>query len=232
MEIVPGIHQVDGVNGNCYVVDREKLIVIDTGMPGSGRKILTYIKDTLHRQPDEIGTIFLTHFHMDHTGGIAVLKKAAPKAKVAVHEAEAGYVSGKTALPQYPGAKGMLLHIVEKIMGPKPIMPDIILKDGDRVDGLLCVSLPGHTPGSTGLLDEGSKVFFSGDTLRFDGKSVGRGPAFFTMDLAHERESIMRIAGLDFDTLLVGHGVPLHPGAATKVREFADTLFQKEIPRV
>jgi len=52
------------------------------------------------------------------------------------------------------------------------------------------------------------------------------------MDLARERKSIMRIAGLDFDTLLVGHGVPLHPGAAAKVREFADALTQKEIPRV
>lgn len=38
MEIVPGIHKVDGVNGNCYVVDRENLMVIDTGMPGIYRE--------------------------------------------------------------------------------------------------------------------------------------------------------------------------------------------------
>ena len=44
MEIGPGIHKVDGVNGNCYVVELKNLIVIDTGMPGSGRKILSYIK--------------------------------------------------------------------------------------------------------------------------------------------------------------------------------------------
>ncbi|MEI6842416.1 MAG: MBL fold metallo-hydrolase [Methanomicrobiales archaeon] len=224
MEIVPGIHKVDGVNGNCYVVERENLVVIDTGMPGSGRKILSYIENTMQRQPDEIGTIFLTHFHMDHTGGLATLKKASSKAKVAIHEADAGYLSGKVALPQYPGIKGMLLHIGEKIMGPKPIIPDILLKDGDRVDGLLCLSLPGHTPGSIGLLIEGSKVFFLGGILIFDGKSVVPGPAFFTMDHARERESIMRIAGLHFETLLAGHGVPLHPGAAAKVGELADTL--------
>ena len=114
MEIRPGIHQVDGVTGNSYIIDRENLVVIDTGMPGSGRKILGYITDTLHRQPEEISIIVLTHFHMDHTGGIAVLKKAAPHAKVAVHEADAGYVSGKSASPQYPGIKGMLLRIAEK----------------------------------------------------------------------------------------------------------------------
>lgn len=109
-------------------------------------------------------------------------------------------------------------------MGSKPIIPDILLKDGDRVDGFLCVSLPGHTPGIIGLLIEGSKVFFSGDILIFDGKSVGPGPTFFTIDHARERESIMRITGRDFKTLLAGHGVPLHPGAATKVGELADTL--------
>ena len=33
MEIIPGIHQVDGVNGNCYIIVRDKLILIDTGLP-------------------------------------------------------------------------------------------------------------------------------------------------------------------------------------------------------
>jgi hypothetical protein len=33
MEIVPGIHQVDGVNGNCFIIVRDELTIIDTGMP-------------------------------------------------------------------------------------------------------------------------------------------------------------------------------------------------------
>jgi glyoxylase-like metal-dependent hydrolase (beta-lactamase superfamily II) len=224
MEIVPGIHLVDGVNANCYIVARESLAVIDTGLPGSGPKILGYIKNQLRRDPAEIGTILLTHFHMDHTGSLAALKKAAPEAIVAVHEAEAGYVSGKTTPPRYRGAKGILLRIAGKIIGPKPLVPDLLLKDGDRAGGLLCVHIPGHTPGSIGLLDERSKVFFAGDTLRFDGRSIGQGPASFTMDPASERESIHRIAGLDFDLLLVGHGVPLRRDASRRVREFASTL--------
>jgi glyoxylase-like metal-dependent hydrolase (beta-lactamase superfamily II) len=221
MEIVPGVHQVDGVNGNSYVIDRADLVVIDTGMPGSGRKILGYIEETLHRQPEEIGTIVLTHYHMDHTGGVAALKRAAPDARVAVHEADAGYVSGRTAPPRYPGVRGRLLGVAENVMGPKPAEPDLLLTDGDRVDGVLCVHLPGHTPGSIGLLDEGSRVLFCGDTLRFDGHSISRGPALFTMDPVRERESILRIAGLDLDTLLVGHGVPLLLDASSRVREFA-----------
>ncbi|MEN6343426.1 MAG: MBL fold metallo-hydrolase [Methanospirillum sp.] len=224
MEIVPGIHQVDGVNGNSYVVDREVLVVIDTGMPGSGRKILGYIRDTLHRRPAEIGSILLTHYHMDHTGGVAALKKAAGTARVAVHEADAGYVSGRTAPPRFGGTRGMLLGLAETVLGPGPFEPDLLVRDGDRVDGLRCIHLPGHTPGSIGLLDEGSAVLFCGDTLRFDGRSLNRGPAQFVMDPVQERESIRRMAELDFDTLLVGHGVPLLPDASARVREFARGL--------
>lgn len=223
MEIVPGIHQVDGVNGNCYIIAHYGLTVIDTGMPGSGQKILAYIRDQVHRDPAEIRTIILIHFHMDHTGGIVVLKGTAPGAKLAVHEADAPFVSGTSPLPRYHRVTGLILRFFEKVK-PITITPDILLKDGDLIDGLRCVHTPGHTPGSIGLLDEGSMVFFSGDILRFDGKSIGPGPAQFTMDPARERESIRRIAGLGFGILLVGHGVPLRQYASARVRDFAATL--------
>ena len=40
MEIVPGIHQVDGVNGNCFIIVRDDLTLIDTGMPKNSAKIV------------------------------------------------------------------------------------------------------------------------------------------------------------------------------------------------
>ena len=51
MEIIPGVHQVDGVNGNCYVIANKRLVIIDAGIPGSGKTILAYIRNTLHREP-------------------------------------------------------------------------------------------------------------------------------------------------------------------------------------
>jgi glyoxylase-like metal-dependent hydrolase (beta-lactamase superfamily II) len=224
MEIIPGIHQVDGVNGNCYILVRDGLTVIDTGIPGSGKKILAYIREKLRREPKEIRTIILTHFHMDHVGGVAALRKAAPGAKIAIGEADAGYVSGKTPLPVYPGFRGVLLRIAGTIMKPVIFLPDILLKDGDRMEGLLCIHIPGHTPGSIGLFDDGTKTFFAGDILRFDGTVMAEGPAPFTMDLAGSHQSIRKIALLDFDLLLPGHGVPLRPGASVRVREYAGTL--------
>jgi len=220
MEIIPGIHQVDGVKGNCYILVRDGLTIIDTGLPGSGKKILAYIRERLHREPAEIRTIVITHFHLDHVGGMAALKKAAPGAKVAVGSGDAGFVDGTLPEPVHPGLTGLLMRLFTFTMRPGHFSPDILLTDGDRIDGLLCLTIPGHTPGSIGLLDETTKAFFSGDIFRSDGSSVTGGPTQFTMDLAREHQSRQKIAALDFDLLLPGHGVPLRPGASAKIREF------------
>jgi glyoxylase-like metal-dependent hydrolase (beta-lactamase superfamily II) len=223
MEIIPGIHKVDGVNGNAYILIRDGLVIIDAGIPGSGRTILSYIRDILKREPADIRTIILTHFHSDHIGGVRDLKKTVPQIKTAVHEADAGFISGKIPLPRYKGFKGLLLRLFS-LLRPSFFTPDILLKDGDRIEGLTCIHLPGHTPGSIGLLDENMKCIFAGDILRSDGKTLTAGPAGFTLDPAVEQESIRKLADLDFDLLLVGHGKPLRPQAAVKVREYAAAL--------
>lgn len=221
MEIVPGIHQVDGINGNAYVLVRDGLIVIDTGIPGSGKKILAYISDVLHRDPSEIRTVLITHFHLDHIGGLAALKSAAPHAKIAIGEADAGYLAGTMHQPVHSGLRGLLLRIAGIVMNPGTFTADLLLQDGRQQEGLLCLHLPGHTPGSFGFLDEKTGVLFAGDLLRYDGAGISRGPEQFTMDREMEIQSIRKVAGMMFEILLPGHGVPLRPGASAKVREFA-----------
>lgn len=224
MEIISGIHQVDGVNGNSYIVARESLTIIDTGLPGNSAKIINYITGDLRRDPSEISSIVLTHAHIDHVSSITKMKQAAPGAKVAVHTAEAADIRGEISITPPKGVMGFLLRIMSVFIKQDFFEPDILLEDGDRIDGLVCVHTPGHTPGSLGLLDEATLTFFSGDTLRYDGKTLTEGPKTATLDVTQEQESIRRIATLDFDILLVGHGVTLRTGAGEKVREFAGTL--------
>lgn len=227
MEIVQEIHLVDGINGNVYIIVRKGLVVIDTGIPGSGKKILSFIRDTLHREPSEITTVILTHFHTDHIGGVKALKDAAPGLKTAIHEADAGYVAGTIPLPRYPGLRGFVVGLFS-LLKPSIFSPDILLKDGDRIEGLTVIHLPGHTPGGIGLFDDASKTLFAGDLLRTDGTTFTEGPRAFSMDLAASWESIRKIGSLEFDTLLIGHGKPVRPDAAAKVRAFADTLPMKK----
>ena len=117
MEIISGIHQVDGVNANPYFIreettagrrwersasDRmetigasrwsdivgEELVLVDAGMSKNPSKILTYLTGTLARRPSELKTIIITHAHPDHTGGLAAMVRATG-AKVAIHEQDA-----------------------------------------------------------------------------------------------------------------------------------------------
>lgn len=223
MEIVSGIHQVEGVNGNCYVIVRDGIIIVDTGLPGAGKKILSYIQDTLGKKPSDIKTIILTHYHIDHTGNVNALKSAGA-GKVAIHPADAAFVSGAQRAPFPRGWRGILFRILGSFMKTRPFQPDILLNDSDVIAGLICIHTPGHTPGSISLLDPVTGVIFVGDTLRFDGQKIEGPPAQFTPDMGLAQQSIKKIAALNFDILLPGHGVPLRPAASEKVREFAKSL--------
>jgi glyoxylase-like metal-dependent hydrolase (beta-lactamase superfamily II) len=223
MEIVPGIHQVDGVNGNCYVLLRDGLVLIDTGLPDSSVKILSYIRDRMKRDPAAITTIVLTHHHIDHTGNVAAIKKVS-SAKAAIHAEDSPYLAGKKAGHKPRGMKGLAIRSLSFFMRAEHVEPDILLSDNDTVAGLTVIHIPGHTPGSIALLDKKNGVLFSGDTVRFNGTYVEGPPPQFTPDPEAARRSIKKLSALEFDVMLAGHGVPLKGGAAGKVREFAATM--------
>ena len=91
VEILQGVHQIDGVNANSYLVleDDGSLTLIDTGMSADGKKILDYIKINLSKQPSDVKTIVLTHSHVDHIRGALAIRKATG-GKVSIHELRRG----------------------------------------------------------------------------------------------------------------------------------------------
>ena len=220
MKITDGVFQVEGVNCNVYLVeDEDKLILIDTGLPRSAKKIKKCIED-LGRKPTDVSTIVITHFHIDHVGSLKKMKDATA-AKVAVHEADADYVAGKKAPPK---PKNLMFKALSSIVKAEPVEPDIVLKEGSKVGRLTVIHTPGHSEGSISLFDIDRKVMFSGDAIRFkDGKLEGP-PSQFTLDPDKARESIEKISTFDFDIMLGGHGQPLKENASQKIREFNSTL--------
>jgi glyoxylase-like metal-dependent hydrolase (beta-lactamase superfamily II) len=223
MEITPGVHQVDGVNGNCYVLVQDHLVLIDTGLPRSHPKILTYIQSVLKRDPKDIKTIILTHHHVDHSGSLSELRKVSG-AQVAVHVGDKEYLNGKKPLPEAGGVMGLLLKFLYTFYPFTPVEPDIILKENDIIAGMLCVHTPGHTPGSICLVDPEHRVVFVGDTLIMKGATIHGPPPGVTMNMPQALESVKKIALLDFDIMLCGHGEPLRPDASNKVAAFCKSL--------
>jgi glyoxylase-like metal-dependent hydrolase (beta-lactamase superfamily II) len=220
LKIAEGVHQVDGVNCNVYLVeDGNKLTLIDTGLPRSDKKIEKYIEN-LGRKPTEVSTIVLTHFHIDHVGSAKKMKELT-SAKVAVHEADADYVAKKRAPPK---PKNLMMKALGSVVKAAPVDIDIVLKDGDKVGRLVVIHTPGHSEGSISLLDTERKVMFVGDAVRFiDGKVQGPPPRF-TPDEAKAKESIGKISTFDFNIMLSGHGQPLTENASQKIKEFYATL--------
>jgi glyoxylase-like metal-dependent hydrolase (beta-lactamase superfamily II) len=221
MEITPRVHQVDGMHGNCYIVLRDGLILIDTGMPGTSGRILSYVRENLKRDPSEIHTILLTHFHIDHTGNVAELKKAA-KAKVAIHGEDALYLAGEKPMPVPRGRRSLLFRILRRFRRLTPVRADILLKEGDTIAGLTCIHTPGHTPGSTCFYDPEGKVILAGDAVITAGGVVHGPSEEFSADVLQGRKSLGKIAHLDFEVLLSGHGEPVRPGASGRLREFLE----------
>lgn len=218
MEIVPGVHQIERMHGNSYLVVGDGLVLIDTGMPGNAGNITSCVRGTLGKEPSNIHTILLTHFHIDHIGNVAELRRIT-NAQVAIHEADAPYLSGEKPMPM-PKKRSLLRKILRFFIRAAPVKPDLILHDGDTIAGFTCVHTPGHTPGSTCFHDPERKVIFVGDAIVTPGGAIHGPVDEFSLDAARGRVSLNKIANLDFDILLSGHGEPVRPGAAARVREF------------
>jgi glyoxylase-like metal-dependent hydrolase (beta-lactamase superfamily II) len=219
MEIVPGIHRVDGVNANVYlVIDGREVTVIDTGMPRNAEKIVAYARG-MGLQPSRISKIILTHCHVDHAGSAHELKKITG-AKIAIHREDADYMAGGRAMPSPKGGVGVLLKLFSLFFKFTPVQPDIILEEKDKVGKIMVIHTPGHTPGSISLYDSKRKVLFVGDALRFVKGKIEGPPERFTLDAQQAEKSVEKISKIDFDVMLSGHGEPLKSDASAKIKEF------------
>jgi glyoxylase-like metal-dependent hydrolase (beta-lactamase superfamily II) len=223
MELIPGVHQVDGVVGNCYIIIGDGLILIDTGLPNKTQKILDYLKNTLDCIPSDIETIILTHYHLDHSGNAYELWDSTG-AKIAIHADDAGYISGEVPMPGPGGIWGLIYSIFKIFFKFKPVQPDILLHDNDKIAGMTCIHTPGHTPGSICLYDPKFDILFVGDTIRNIDGHLEAPPAKFSRNMDQVKQSIQKIAKLDFNIMLSGHGTPVMRDASIKVREFSESL--------
>jgi len=224
MEIISGIHKIDGIRGaNCYLVTSGTgMLVIDTGMPGNGNRIVNYIKG-LGKKPSDINYVVLTHADIDHVGSAAEIKKMT-SAKLAIHEDEAAVLTGKTRGKHVKGLPGLLFKLMSPLVRFHTVEPDIILKDNMDIAGFKVIHTPGHTNGSICLYQSG-KIIFVGDALRSDSNGNPRSPSkSMSVDVVQAKASLIAISELEFDSLLPGHGTPMIGQASAKLKNMVKDL--------
>ena len=223
MEILPSVHLIDGVKGsNVYLLADDKLVLIDTGLPGNAKLILDYIKHQ-GRDPKELAQIIITHAHSDHMGSLDELRVTTGARTVAHRDESTPTGDGGYVLWQVSqGQRSRLRGVLSRITAPKPSPVDRPVDDGDvlpYLGGLRIVHTPGHTAGSICLLLEKSGVLFAGDTMINNVDRLSR-PLPFGSDRQASEKSLLKLSNLDFDVCCFGHGPPLWE-ARDKVRHLA-----------
>jgi len=205
MKVAEGIYRVDGVFGNVYLVETEEgLLLVDTGSPGSTRKIRRFVEG-LGRRCEDVHDIVLTHFDLDHVGSAGPLR-ARTGATVAILELDAPVVAKKQGL----GRRMTLVKVAYRLL-MRPLVADRLLRDGDMVGGLRVLHIPGHTDGSIALL-RGDGVVFTGDAVLGDkqGNVLPPDPRV-AQDLEQATASMDLVMQQHPRLLLPGHGAPARP---------------------
>jgi glyoxylase-like metal-dependent hydrolase (beta-lactamase superfamily II) len=206
------IHSIQAGFGVAHLIESAAgLYLVDAGSPRSERKILKVMKE-LGR--DDLSLIFLTHAHFDHFGCAAALRSLTG-APIAIHKLDAGSLAkAETPLGIVRG-RGKIaqafLPLAEMIYKPVPTQADIQFEDGYDFKNLgleaEAIHLPGHTPGSSGLITEGNLAFV-GDLLSTTSKPhVQR---YYATDWSQVSKSLDRLKALNPEWVYTGHGtIPL-----------------------
>lgn len=182
-EVAPGIHRIESVLGprpfSQYFLSGERSLLVDTGTVETAPEVVLPFLDG--RTPD---FVLITHADVDHFGGNAAVREAAPRALFCAHERDVPWIEDRERILRerygWYAAHGPAVAYDEETaawlrdaMGPD-VPVDVRLTGGETLrlgDGLsvTVLHLPGHSPGHVGLWEPRSRTAIVTDAV------LGRG---------------------------------------------------------
>ncbi|MGC8506390.1 MAG: MBL fold metallo-hydrolase [Thermoplasmata archaeon] len=200
MKITDRVELIDGTMAHSYVFDSASGIVLfDTGTRGSGKKIVEYFMNRKAKP----AYVILTHYHMDHIGGLPGIKSEFNPA-VFINEADRKVVTGEVSMPRPQN------RLVSMILGLARLTPvsDVRSLKGMNLDEIKILETPGHTPGSTSFIIESEKVIVVGDSL-VNRRGRATVSSAFSLDVDLAGKSLEKLRNMKGYKALPGHGDPL-----------------------
>jgi glyoxylase-like metal-dependent hydrolase (beta-lactamase superfamily II) len=225
-EIIP----IDLEGVNCYLGKSEEgFVLFDTGghliMDKSftnRREELTGRMEELGIRPGNLKAIILTHGDSDHAANAAFLREKY-KSMIAIHRDDLELVNEVTLNKMmesfryrsviYKAIFGLLKNKIEamtqKVLNDfEQFKPDVFLKEGDDLSAYgfsgKVLHLPGHTPGSIGILSEQGELV-AGDIFT-NVKKPALAPN--AADFRRLEESAARLYSMKITRVYPGHGRP------------------------
>jgi glyoxylase-like metal-dependent hydrolase (beta-lactamase superfamily II) len=198
-EVMPGVRRVMANNPGpftfkgtlSYIIGKGKVAIVDPG-PNDPAHIAALL-DAVRNET--VTHIFVTHTHRDHSPAVPAIKAA----------------TGATVYAEGPHRAARPLHIGEhnplEGSGDRDFKPDVMLKDGEVVEGdgwaVEAVTTPGHTANHMAYALKDKNVLFAGDHVMGGATSIVAPPDGAMSDYM---ASLNKLAARREAVYLPGHG--------------------------
>lgn len=222
-------------------------VLVDAGVPGSARLILNAVERRFGKE-SRPAAIVMTHGHFDHVGALEDLAERW-RVPVFAHELEIPYLDGTSSyLPPDPSVGGGLMSTLSRFYPRGPVDVGRWLQplpiDGSipSMPGWRWIHTPGHTAGHIALWRESDRTLVAGDAfistnqesayaVTVQRPEIHGPPMYFTPDWDSARESVRRLAELEPQLVVSGHGPALHgPGMRTALDTLARDFDRIAVP--
>jgi glyoxylase-like metal-dependent hydrolase (beta-lactamase superfamily II) len=205
--------------------DATNWMLIDTGLATSAKAIRSHVERRFGANARPAG-IILTHGHFDHVGSAASLASEWD-VPIYAHPLEFPYLDGSASYPPADAwVGGGLMALLSPLYPRGPV--DLghrltMLPDDGSVPGMpgwQWLHTPGHAPGHVSLWRDSDRTLIAGDAVITTGQEsayeamvlrpeMHGPPRYFTPDWDAARQSVEKLALLEPDLLVTGHGAAL-----------------------
>ena len=203
-------------------------VLIDAGVMGTKKLILDAAAERFGADARP-AAIIMTHGHFDHVGALEDLA-ALWDVPVYAHALEAPYLSGTSAYPPPdPGVGGGMMARMSGLYprGPVDVSQHLHLLPDDAsvpsMPGWQWLHTPGHTPGHVALWRKSDHALIAGDAFITTAQESAYAvmtqepemhgpPMYYTQDWQAARTSVQKLAALNPELVITGHGPAMRGG--------------------
>jgi glyoxylase-like metal-dependent hydrolase (beta-lactamase superfamily II) len=222
-ELSPGVWQFELRGVNAYLIeDEDGPTLVDAGTPMDVDDLRTGLAEAGY-EPGDVARVLLTHYDLDHVGGLAGLTPELD-APVYAHRLDAELLTGERS-PPLSNHKGALQRLLGLFVTRPPLEVETV-EDGETVGEFTAYHTPGHSPGHVVFVSEDHEAALLGDLVAGDDGELEPSGWLMSYDTAAVEDSIRDLAerAPEFEVACVGHGEPLTTGGSDVLAALAARL--------